>query len=622
MAEAQGSFLEQMGPQARAELGQSAEQAGRQPLTGDELRDIIAQLSPPPIQTGPQTAPSRPGSRLQSLPNIGGAVRGVGSRIGGWFRGENVRSLEERTRLVVSEDADQAAVEVIDEGYYELPDGTRMLEGEMGRHASGRTPWEDLLNQLNRDNRSKWEKFTSFHPRIFGKTSEKSMGDLLKEAGAHTALGILIRIGVGTAGVGGIPLAIVAGAGVKGIPEYYRRTNETWVRLKAEHGGNLGKGDRLKGFFNPDNKTSIALAVGKGATFGLIGNEIGSALSQLPQLGIVKTVSEALGARLVGAVGAVKGVLPEVSIRPEAEVIKEPEVQPQVPPPAKTGISSPDAWKLQVEGGTLGAQPAFIEAGPNSPEIKLPENAQEWVRNANDIHQEYGIMKQAEVGKLLPKIDEFLASQGFTTSNTDPITYETMRDQLIGVAEAKVNEVYDSNLQEAVTNNMTLNHVHDRWNENFTSWAEDGMKSDLAESLESLQESTVQLENAASNPAYLESNQFPPVAAGETFDSYFKWSDNTYDWWKQNARSYGAFLGVNYEDFSEGWKKAYPDSPLPVHLGEIRYLVETYLNGGSDSIEALEKLKPMLKGLSSGEQLKRLNAIGIREVWSILEKMK
>lgn len=109
----------------------------------------------------------------------------------------------------------------------------------------------------------------------------KSVGDLAKEVVVSGAAGALFRIGLGSAGVGGIGLAAAVGGGVMGIKEHYKHTNETWQRMRAEQGvARLGAGDTLKGFFNPDEKRKITLAIGRGAMFGAAGGVVGGFISE------------------------------------------------------------------------------------------------------------------------------------------------------------------------------------------------------------------------------------------------------------------------------------------------------------------------------------------------------
>lgn len=481
--------------------------------------------------------------------------------------------------------------------------------------------------------RFSWEKIANL-PRevtnyqIFG----KSVGDLAKEAAVSGAAGALFRIGLGSAGLGGIGLAAAAGGGVSGLREHYKRTNETWARMRQDQniaeGKKLGKGDTLKGFFNPDHKASVALAVGRGAAFGATGGIVGGWLVETPVAEAVRRGFSAVGG-IKDAVGGVK----DAALAWKDSNIGTPEIKSDTPilgrlagaQPAPE-VSAPAEVKIPEVVSPPVAEGPKIEAGPNSPEIKLPENLQpreQWMLEANDINKDYGLMKQAEVGKIVPKIDEFLAAQNITPANTDPIRYETLRDQLIGNAESKINKVFDSHLQEAVERGMSLDQVHQTWNKDFTSWVDTGMNGDLTTSLQSIQQGMVQIDQVVSIPTNLTpvGSYFEP-STGKPFDTSFQWSDQTLDWWNQNAKAYGALVAVNYDTFFESWKRAYPNLEFPVHLGEIKYLVEAVERGGSDSTEALTRLKAILKGISGGEKLIRLRIVGVDEVWKILTNLK
>lgn len=119
----------------------------------------------------------------------------------------------------------------------------------------------------------------------------KPVGDLLKEALVSGSLGALFRIGLGTAGLGGMGLGAAAGGGVQGLKEHYRQTNATWQKMRAEKEvSRLNAVDILKGFWNPNEKKKIALAIGRGAVFGFGGGYIGELVAGTP---VGETIREA-----------------------------------------------------------------------------------------------------------------------------------------------------------------------------------------------------------------------------------------------------------------------------------------------------------------------------------------
>ncbi len=151
--------------------------------------------------------------------------------------------------------------------------------------------------------------------RIFGKSTGE-ISDKAKEltvAGAKktftkenaffTGTSILLKLGMGSAGIGGLPLTVAGAGTMGGIRAHYNETNEYWKRERAAKGvDHLGVRDTLKGFFTvADMKRNgkIALGIGKGATFGMLGNFVGGFVSEAAPLQVARG---AIGEKLEGGI--------------------------------------------------------------------------------------------------------------------------------------------------------------------------------------------------------------------------------------------------------------------------------------------------------------------------------
>lgn len=482
--------------------------------------------------------------------------------------------------------------------------------------------------------------------RIFG----RSVGDLVKEAAISAAVGALFRIGFSTIIPGGIALNLVGGAGAAGVMEARRQF--------AENQKNSADRIALKEQLKKLEWGPMVGAIGRGAIFagagGLVSNFLGSVSAGATDVsGAAQAASESAPSGEAGRlfpIDAVGGFFHNVGLKvgeatglggnmpwdvqaggpqaPSGEPVlpEAPQSKPPVPaPPDAAGPPQPPAdvrVPAEVPPTPATTTPDVIAKGTYSPEIKLPANAADWMRGANDIHGDYGLMKQAAVGKILPRIDEFLSAQGITEANTDPLTFQTLRDQLIGGAEAKINSVYDSHLQEAVANGMSLEQMESTWGNDFTQWVQGDMNTEMVESLHSMKEGMAQIQNIAANPTYTIPVPVEVPAGGIPPDSPFNWVSQNDAWWKENAQTAGALLAINYETLYADWAKAFPRVPFPAHFGEIDYLVKTIKGGGLDAPEALERLRAVVKRISGGEKLKDLTPEGIGEVWKLLHSLK
>lgn len=227
-----------------------------------------------------------------------------------------------------------------------------------GRGGAERFSW-DKLSSLPRE-------VTSF--QILG----KSVGDLAKEAVRNSVAGALLKAGFGATWIGGIgpgaiAVSVAGGATMGGVREHNKRVYETWRRMREEQGiegvKKLGKGDTLKGFFNPDHKVSITFAIGRGAAFGAAGNIIAgewfanTGAGQLIREGFSR-VGETVGGTFSGLGGAARGAVDTAG-------------------GAKNAIETwKDTWGLPGTGGPQ-ELPVSAESALSSPILEVPADAPE-----------------------------------------------------------------------------------------------------------------------------------------------------------------------------------------------------------------------------------------------------
>lgn len=470
---------------------------------------------------------------------------------------------------------------------------------------------------------------------FMGKSKGEVFKEIFKEVAVSAGSAALLRIALTTITGGASPfVGAGVGAGVAAIREIRRQAIENQT----------ANPDRKKIYqkilsLGPGQRKRLIGEMAKGAAFGALGFE-------LVNLGPVQAVGNLIkdlaggGLNTAGgakdALGALKSNIGTPELKQDTLILgnvagiagdtplRDKPILGNVADVAGGALHNIGLKAHELSGLGQGnmpwdanANPAghtgyVIEAGPNSPEIKVPENLppeQQWIAGANDINQDYGLMKQAEVGKILPKIDEFLASQGFTEANTSPDTLAAMRDHLQHVAEARVNSVYDTHLQEAVTNHMSLAEVQNNWHQDFSKWVEGG---------EMIREMTpyLQVEAVGLQPGFVEQTIFPPL--GLPLDSVLNASLSPQEW-RNIAPKLGSFVAANIDPLNEAWHRTFPTEKFPVQLEEISDLVYR-LQGGD--FTALEKLKSACKGLSQGERIRILNDAGYSRVWEILEALK
>lgn len=466
---------------------------------------------------------------------------------------------------------------------------------------------------------------------------------------------------------------IITGAVVGGGKEWLSQVNANWQKQKEEKARGLSpeeaaqirlnKKERIKGLV-PAKKGALVYATARGAAFGALGGWLGYELLETPVGDLVKEGFSRLGqlkdfllsgTSFSPASTAYAAELSQVAPPPEPSPTPENRgrlfhnigstlhgwtgwgidqptptatpVETKVPSagstvePSPTRVPSSPTASAVPATATPGAAAAesghIIHKGPDSPEIKLPANLpsdQRWMLDANDINKDYGLMKQAEVGRIVPMIDEFLQKQGITETNPN---YAALRDQLIGVAEVKVNQVYDSHLQEAVANRMTLDQVHDKWSNNFSEWASsDKMVTSMTDSLHSLQNGIAQIDKVAGDPASI---QGTIPATRESLNQYLGSYLNSDRAISRNAGIIGAHIAVNHEVLNEAWEKIHPGVEFPVHIGEINYIVNMAIN--NDPV-ALQRLKLAFSGLTPEQKLRILSQMGIRNISEILARLK
>lgn len=530
--------------------------------------------------------------------------------------------------------------------------------------ASAAADRDAVITPVGRE-RFSWEKIANLPKEVTSfQILGKSVGDLAKEAAVSGTAGALFKIGLGTAGVGGIVLGATAGAGVSGLREHFKRTNETWARTRVKQGvGRLNKRDTLKGFFNPDHKASITFAIGRGAVFGAGGGVVGGWLAETPVGTAVKEgfskVGEGVGGIFSGAGGVTRATVDAAGgvkdtagsmkdslnigapeIKPDTPILggvtqtahtvgsithgvtsigvgempwdarvapvipetappaPEPIQPPAAPPPAEAPpappapVPAPEPIAAPVEPEApppSGPQPDTIAASINNPEIQIPDDAPQWMKDANDINKDYGLTKQALVGEYFfaennnvvdKALEVFVATDGRVFADLSPVEQETVRDHLMHVMEVHVNQDFDSHLEEAVNKNISLDDMKSIGRSSFEQWKNSA-------------DFTNQMTQEASN--IVEVHDQINDLVQEAFSGRISQDVLNLDYAPEKL---GSIIATNYDTLFNGWHKIHPDQQFPVHLSEIRYLILLAQEGNES---ALIRLKGAFGGVAVGQ---------------------
>jgi len=289
----------------------------------------------------------------------------------------------------------------------------------------------------------------------------------------------------------------------------------------------------------------------------------------------------------------------EISV-PQAEV-EAPTFEPPVEAVVTPSVDVPSA-EVPVEApveAPSGESPTIIELA-NDQKIEIPDDAPKWLQDANSVDGEYMQAVQAEVGKnFQPWVEESMNKMLAENPGLDKIAQDNLRNHMLHILESHANEVFDSNLQNALsdpsvnTSNLDLQTIKDSSHEALIKWFEtDGSKAlfDGGKDLLSVHEHVY---SASAEFAAL--NLSLPVPEGQTFadwiNSNYQIDINHLD--KPHLDGLDVFIASNYDTLAKDFVTSYPDTPLPVHFGEIRYLLELAETGDAD---ALNRLKGMFAG--------------------------
>ncbi|TSC87447.1 MAG: hypothetical protein G01um10147_624 [Microgenomates group bacterium Gr01-1014_7] len=223
----------------------------------------------------------------------------------------------------------------------------------------------------------------------------KSVGDLGKEAAISGTAGALLRMGLGaTAGVAGftaVPVWGIAAAGggiMGGVREHFKRTNETWARMRQEQGREvlgvvnkkLGKGDTLKGFFNPDQKRSITFAIMRGSAFGGAGNVAGGWVAETAVGQAVKGVFSGVGEAKDEFLGGVGGLKDAIGAARSADTSggAAAATPTETPTPTATSTATPTPTATEVPKTATALPPSpTVQPTPAETQTSVPHSIPE-----------------------------------------------------------------------------------------------------------------------------------------------------------------------------------------------------------------------------------------------------
>ncbi len=312
------------------------------------------------------------------------------------------------------------------------------------------------------------------------KIGDRAVGDYAKDVGIRGVLSFGVGIGLGTVGVIGIPAALLGGAGVSGLMEI-RRQNK-------DHERDIRK---------------LLFAAGTGAAFGVAGGVVGvlglseTGVGQAVK-GALGMVGEGVGQGVRGAVGVAGDLLSSGgNLKDEAWKVTSSyigshasglattfegftqNISQQLPTSGETvATSMPEVTGLSSE---VASTSLFIEPGNYSPSIEIPDNAHEWMKDANNPEGAYATAIQAEVGKNVGEVGKDLSyieyglqrgleMRGLSINGLDQNILDSNRHRLLGVLEDAANWAFDRHLQDAVRMNLSLDEMIDLGRDTFDEW--------------------------------------------------------------------------------------------------------------------------------------------------------
>lgn len=535
----------------------------------------------------------------------------------------------------------------------------------------------------------RWERWrAAMGFKIFG----RSLGDLMKEAAVSTTAGILIRLGLTSAGVGGAALAGIGGGALSGGKEWFSQINANWkksVELKRNSSGlsaeeaarlKLNLKERLNGL-KPTEKKKLAFAIGRGALFGELGFLIGSwdlVSGSAPAeaiKGVFSPVREAfkpveekfgeagrwreswqiptLGAENIGESGAAKsageaaktvtsiagetlgGIQKEIGSRlPESEApLRD---KPFIGPVAEVaggaahniGLKAHELTGLGVGEMPWGPKKAYIDLGQGIPKVEVPNNAQDWIKDLNNSNGDYQTIVSQEVGRNVGEVGKDLSyieygiqraleAQGKTIADIDPITLDAMRNHLLHIMEAQANDAFNSHLEEAIKQNISLDEIRALGNKSYDLWLDSSALDELAKGAADLMQVHDQVNSITAEIA--KSSAGWTVNPGESFVSALEHNGvdvNAID--KSQLRKLGVdvMLAANYDMLARSFNMTYPDIQFPIRFGEIPYLVDLAEKGDEN---ALRRIKGAFAG--KAVNLERFFPLAPGTIWDRIREL-
>lgn len=424
--------------------------------------------------------------------------------------------------------------------------------------------FHDLLGR-GTDRRSFLETLSRLPREITGyRILGKSVGDLAKEAAVSGAAGALFRIGLGSAGVGGIALGATVGAGVAGIMEIRRQAIEN----QRAHPERTALKEKLKSL-NPHDKKKLVMAIGRGAVFGAAGGIIGGYLSETGFGEAVKGVFSRVG-ELKDAVMREEEVVLVNGVDLQTPVLAE--APTSTPSPAGEGrpgavdilggafhnvglkIHETTGWGLPSgESAPTGAEtpPVLVTGGSRFGPIdavggllhniglkahevtglgvdagktfvdhskyfvgrmEITDSSPEWIKSINSLDGTYAKAVQGTVGEYWPQLEEEALgiTNGIIEQNLSlPRNPVAVSNHILHILEDKANRAFDSHLQSLVNQGIDLNTITDEkfeemiektGRDTFEQWLQTDSTKDITAGAQKLLEIQFQINQLVDKP--------------------------------------------------------------------------------------------------------------------------
>ncbi len=502
------------------------------------------------------------------------------------------------------------------------------------------------------ENRSRWQRITSF--KILG----KSVGDLAKEALTkeaigYGALGALFRIGLGTAGWQGFVVAAGAGASVAAVREIGRQYSEN----QEANPDRIALKQKLKSL-GPHDRIRLSKAILKGAVFGAAGGIIGEVIASpdfenVPILGgVKKMVGEAfseLGSKAHGvssAVGEVVGTtgrwresvfasLFGAGVSGEAQpaqVVTEPTKTPE---PTKTATPVPtDAGKEFVDHST------YFKG-----RIEITDSSPEWIKSINRLDGTYSKVLQGSVGQYLSENREVLYNEVVRVSTQQgdgrfsSVEWLLTQNHIQHILEARANEVFDSYLQQLVSNGVDLNSISDQefktkieevGKEAFKKLLEEKGQDEIAKGIATVIQVHDEINQVIqAEPSLIRTTRAVP--AGTSFFAQINQSIVTdTDLFKRLTPELAAMIAVNQDDLvhdavvvelnkGQALGRYYEHFYYPAYLGELNYLMRLAEGGDLEAVTRIINAYKVISG--SARELKFLTPEGVKRILEIIKRL-